>query len=199
MFCRRCSLDPSLQRPQLLGVFVAGLVVGSNGSGDGRERNACGGRISVSVGSGKSPAAVQEALRQANRAPHHSRASNTGRRRATGNLCALDAGEAGVEEAGHHATGRAAGILVRGRPGAGSAGSGAGYHVDASARTGPPLATPLGRSAGGIGGRDRRGRRHGRDAGAAGHAADASGTGGIGAAGGFARRRTGEGDAPPLA
>jgi hypothetical protein len=31
-------LDPRLQRPQLLGVLVAGLVVGGNCSGDGRER-----------------------------------------------------------------------------------------------------------------------------------------------------------------
>ena len=29
---------------------MAGLVVGGNGSGDGRERNACGGRISISGG-----------------------------------------------------------------------------------------------------------------------------------------------------
>ena len=42
-----------MQRPQLLGVFVAGLVVGGNGSGDGRERNACGGRISISGGLGQ--------------------------------------------------------------------------------------------------------------------------------------------------
>ena len=49
-----CHLpDPYLQRPQLLGVFVAGLVVGGNGSGDGRERNACGGRISISGGFGQ--------------------------------------------------------------------------------------------------------------------------------------------------
>ena len=32
---------------------MAGLVVGSNGSGDGRERNACGGRISISGGLGQ--------------------------------------------------------------------------------------------------------------------------------------------------
>lgn len=44
--------NPRLQRPQLLGVFVAGLVVGSDGSGDGRERNARGGRISSSGGLG---------------------------------------------------------------------------------------------------------------------------------------------------
>ncbi len=31
---------------------MAGLVVGGNGSGDGRERNACGGRISISGGLG---------------------------------------------------------------------------------------------------------------------------------------------------
>jgi hypothetical protein len=37
----------------LLGVLVAGLVVGGNGSGDGRERNACGGRISISGGLGQ--------------------------------------------------------------------------------------------------------------------------------------------------
>lgn len=49
-----CQLaDPRLQRPQLLGVFVAGLVVGGNGSGNGRERNACGGRISISGGLGQ--------------------------------------------------------------------------------------------------------------------------------------------------
>jgi hypothetical protein len=45
--------DPRLQRPQLLGVLVAGLVVGGNGSGDGRERKACGGRISISGGLGQ--------------------------------------------------------------------------------------------------------------------------------------------------
>ena len=45
--------DPRLQRPQLLGVLVAGLVVGGKGSGDGRERNACGGRISISGGLGQ--------------------------------------------------------------------------------------------------------------------------------------------------
>ena len=50
----RCHLiDPRLQRPQLLDVFVAGLVVGGNGSGDGRECNACGGRISISGGLGQ--------------------------------------------------------------------------------------------------------------------------------------------------
>ena len=32
---------------------MTGLVVGSNGSGDGRERNACGGRISISGGLGQ--------------------------------------------------------------------------------------------------------------------------------------------------
>ena len=32
---------------------MAGLVVGGNGSGDGRERNACGGRISISGGLGQ--------------------------------------------------------------------------------------------------------------------------------------------------
>jgi hypothetical protein len=37
----------------LLGVFVAGLIVGGNGSGDDRERNACGGRISISGGLGQ--------------------------------------------------------------------------------------------------------------------------------------------------
>ncbi|MDR0478738.1 MAG: LacI family transcriptional regulator [Burkholderiaceae bacterium] len=37
----------------MLGVLVAGLVVGSNGSGDGRERNAYGGRISISGGLGQ--------------------------------------------------------------------------------------------------------------------------------------------------
>ena len=45
--------DPRLQRPQLLGVFVAGLVVGGDSSCDGRERNACGGRISISGGFGQ--------------------------------------------------------------------------------------------------------------------------------------------------
>lgn len=44
--------DPRLQRPQLLCVLVAGLV-GGDGSGDGRERNACGGRISISSGLGQ--------------------------------------------------------------------------------------------------------------------------------------------------
>lgn len=53
MLCRPHLPDPGLQRPQLLGVFVAGLVVGSNGSGDGRERKACGGRISISGGFGQ--------------------------------------------------------------------------------------------------------------------------------------------------
>ena len=33
---RNNLFDPGLQRPQLLGVFVAGLVIGGNGSGDGR-------------------------------------------------------------------------------------------------------------------------------------------------------------------
>ena len=42
-----------MQRSQLLGVFVAGLVVGGDGSGDGRELNACGGRISISGGLGQ--------------------------------------------------------------------------------------------------------------------------------------------------
>lgn len=56
----RCHLaDPHLQRPQLLGVFVAGLVVGGDGSGDGRERNACGGRISISGGLGQLPPASE--------------------------------------------------------------------------------------------------------------------------------------------
>lgn len=45
--------EPPLQRPQLLGVFVAGLVVGGNGFGDGRERNACGSRIRISGGLGQ--------------------------------------------------------------------------------------------------------------------------------------------------
>ena len=37
----------------MLGVLVAGLVVGGNGSGNGRERKACGGRISISGGLGQ--------------------------------------------------------------------------------------------------------------------------------------------------
>ncbi|WP_306580753.1 hypothetical protein [Dokdonella sp.] len=37
----------------MLGGFKAGLVVGGNGTGDGRERNACGGRISISGGLGQ--------------------------------------------------------------------------------------------------------------------------------------------------
>src|SRR6218665_881863 len=45
--------NPHLQRPQLLGVFMAGLVVGGEGLGDGRERKACGGRISTSGGLGQ--------------------------------------------------------------------------------------------------------------------------------------------------
>ena len=53
LFCRCRPPSPLLQRPQLLGVFVAGLVVGGKGSGDGRERNACGGRISISGGLGQ--------------------------------------------------------------------------------------------------------------------------------------------------
>lgn len=53
MFRRPHLTNPPLQRPQLLGVFVAGLVVGGDGSGDGRERNACGGRINISGGFGQ--------------------------------------------------------------------------------------------------------------------------------------------------
>lgn len=53
LFCRCRPPSPLLQRPQLLGVFVAGLVVGGKGSGDGRERNACGDRISISGGLGQ--------------------------------------------------------------------------------------------------------------------------------------------------
>ena len=50
----RCHLpDPLLQRPQFLGVFVAGLVVGGDSGGDGRERKPCGGRISISGGLGQ--------------------------------------------------------------------------------------------------------------------------------------------------
>ena len=49
-----------------------------------------------------------------------------------------------VEEAGHHALGRAAGISVRSHPGAGSPVGRAGHRVDAGARTGAPLATPSG-------------------------------------------------------
>ena len=45
-------LHPSLQRIQLLGVFKAGLVVGGNGCGNGRERKAWGGRISICGGFG---------------------------------------------------------------------------------------------------------------------------------------------------
>ena len=53
LLCHPHLPDPRLQRLQLLGVLVAGLVVGGNGSGDGRERNACGGRISISGGLGQ--------------------------------------------------------------------------------------------------------------------------------------------------
>ncbi len=45
--------NPHLQRPQLLGILVAGSVVVGDGSGDGRERKACGGRISISGGLGQ--------------------------------------------------------------------------------------------------------------------------------------------------
>lgn len=48
MFRRPHLANPPLQRPQLLGCRVAGLVVGGDGSGDGRERNAGGDRISIS-------------------------------------------------------------------------------------------------------------------------------------------------------
>ena len=41
-------------------------------------------------------------------------------------------------------TGNAAGISVRGHPGAGSPVGRAGHRVDAGARTGAPLATPAG-------------------------------------------------------
>lgn len=42
--------DPVLQGLQLLGVFMAGLVVGDDGGGNGRERKSFGGRISISGG-----------------------------------------------------------------------------------------------------------------------------------------------------
>ena len=45
--------DPVLQGFQLLGVFMAGLVVGDDGGGDGRERKSFGGRISISGGLGQ--------------------------------------------------------------------------------------------------------------------------------------------------
>ena len=53
LLCHPHLPDPHLQRLQLLGVLVAGLVVGGDGFGDGRERNACGGRISISGGLGQ--------------------------------------------------------------------------------------------------------------------------------------------------
>ena len=45
--------DPILQGLQLLSVFVAGLVVGDDGGGNGRERKSFGGRISISGGLGQ--------------------------------------------------------------------------------------------------------------------------------------------------
>lgn len=58
--CLRCwrdrsphLLDPGLQRSQLLGVFVAGLVVSGNGSGDSGECKARGERIGISGGLGQ--------------------------------------------------------------------------------------------------------------------------------------------------
>lgn len=66
------------------------------------------------------------------------------RRRPTGNFFALDAGAPGAEEAGHHAAGCAAGILVRGRSGTGGSGGDTRYRSHASARTGAPLAAAAG-------------------------------------------------------
>ena len=48
-----CLADPVLQGFQLLGVFMAGLVVGDDGGGDGRERKSFGGRIRISGGLGQ--------------------------------------------------------------------------------------------------------------------------------------------------
>lgn len=45
--------DPVLQGLQLLGVFMAGLVIGDDGGGNGRERKSFGGRISISGGLGQ--------------------------------------------------------------------------------------------------------------------------------------------------
>ena len=45
--------DPVLKCLQLLGVFMAGLVVGDDGGGNGRERKSFGGRISISEGCGQ--------------------------------------------------------------------------------------------------------------------------------------------------
>ena len=45
--------DPVLQGFQLLGVFMAGLVVGDDGGGNGRERKSFGGRIRISGGCGQ--------------------------------------------------------------------------------------------------------------------------------------------------
>ncbi len=45
--------DPFLQGLQLLGVFMAGLVVGDDGGGNGRERKSFGGRISIAGGLGQ--------------------------------------------------------------------------------------------------------------------------------------------------
>ena len=45
--------DPVLQGLQLLGVFMAGLVVGDDGGGNGRERKSFGGRIRISGGCGQ--------------------------------------------------------------------------------------------------------------------------------------------------
>ena len=45
--------NPVLQGLQLLGVFMAGLVVGDDSGGNGRERKSFGGRISISGGCGQ--------------------------------------------------------------------------------------------------------------------------------------------------
>ncbi len=68
--------DPHLQCPQLLGVLVAGLIVGGNGSGNGRERNACSGRKLVTLPNGETapvrpwdvaPTSIQLALARGHR------------------------------------------------------------------------------------------------------------------------------------
>ena len=65
----------------------------------------------------------------------------------TGNLCPLDIGETRAKKEGHHAIGRAAGILGRGQAGASGSGGGAGQRADAGTRTGAPLAAPARRRA----------------------------------------------------
>ncbi|WP_177198179.1 hypothetical protein [Nitrosomonas communis] len=111
----------------------------------------------------------------------------------------MDVGKTGLQETNHHATGCATATLGGGYSAAGIASGCPGFCADACARVGAPLATPVGRAAGGIGGRDCQGRGHGRDAGAPGDAANTPGPGCHRTAGGLVLRCAGAGDAPPLA